>query len=85
MLNQERQKIDAIDRELVRLFEERMTVVKNIIAIKKQQNLPILDQGREEEVIAKVTSYLTDKSLEGDIAALYTELMRLSRNFQAKL
>lgn len=85
MLNQERQKIDAIDRELVRLFEERMTVVKNIIAIKKQQNLPILDQGREEEVIAKVTSYLADKSLEGDLTALYTELMRLSRNFQAKL
>lgn len=84
MLSQERQKIDAIDRQMVALFEERMAVVEDIIAIKKAQGLPVLDQGREDAVISKVQSYLTRPELADDIAHIYTEIMRLSRAFQSK-
>lgn len=84
MLSQERQKIDAIDRQMVALFEERMTAVENIIAIKKIQGLPVLDQGREDAVISKVQSYLSKPELADDIAHIYREIMRLSRAFQSK-
>lgn len=84
MLSQQRQKIDAIDQQLVKLYEERMATVQEIITIKKENNLPILDQGREDQVIAKVQSYLNDDSYTEDIAQLYQEIMRLSREYQGR-
>lgn len=84
MLSQQRQKIDAIDRQMVALFEERMAVVEEIIAIKQANQFPILDQGREDAVIAKVQSYLKRPEFSEDIATLYTDIMRLSREFQSK-
>lgn len=84
MLSQQRQKIDAIDQQLVKLYEERMATVQEIITIKKENNLPILDQGREDQVIAKVQSYLNDDSYAEDIAQLYQEIMRLSREYQGR-
>lgn len=46
-------KIDAIDRELVRLFEARMNVVLGVAAYKLAHGLPILNAGREQQVLDK--------------------------------
>jgi chorismate mutase/prephenate dehydratase len=48
-----REKIDSLDRELVRLFLERMEVVKNIARYKKENHIPVLDSGREAECSTK--------------------------------
>ena len=82
MLEEQRQKIDQIDRQIVALFEERTNVVEEVAKIKLENDIPILDSGREEQVILKVQSYLKDKSLKDELAELYTELMRISRNHQ---
>ena len=42
-------RIDEIDSELTRLFEERMDVVSSIAAYKKEHNLPIFDPQRERQ------------------------------------
>ena len=77
MLEKQRQKIDSIDRQIVALFEERTNVVEEVAKIKLENDIPILDSGREEQVILKVQSYLKD-----ELAELYTELMRISRKHQ---
>ena len=83
MLEEQRQKIDSIDRQIVALFEERTNVVEEEVAkIKLDNDIPILDSGREEQVILKVQSYLKDESLKDELAELYTELMRISRKHQ---
>lgn len=82
MLEQERQNIDRIDREIVRLFEERTRTVEQVAQVKLTNNLPVLDASREQLVIEKVQSYLTDPTLSEEIATLYTEIMRLSREHQ---
>lgn len=82
MLEQERQNIDRIDREIVRLFEERTRTVEQVAQVKLTNNLPVLDASREQLVIEKVQSYLTDTTLSEEIATLYTEIMRLSREHQ---
>lgn len=82
MLEEQRKKIDRIDRQLVALFEERMGVVEEVAHIKRQQQLPILDSGREEQVIAKVQSYLTQPELEQEVKEWFVELMRISRTHQ---
>lgn len=84
MLEAQRQAIDAIDRELVQLFEKRTRTVEEVARIKLDNHLPVLDASREQLVIEKVQSYLTDPSLSQDLADLYTEIMRLSRLHQHK-
>ncbi|MBF0819494.1 chorismate mutase [Streptococcus acidominimus] len=84
MLSKQREKIDQIDREIVRLFEERMQTALEVVAIKKEHGLPVLDSGREAQVIEKVGSYLKDASLRAPLTELYTEMMRLSRAHQQK-
>ena len=56
MLDKQRAEIDAIDREIVSLFERRMQVVMDVARIKKENGMAIFDASREKEVIAKVQS-----------------------------
>lgn len=84
MFEVQRQQIDQIDRELVRLFEARTAVVEEVAAIKQTNGMEILDSGREQQVIDKVQSYLQDPELADELADLYTELMRISRGHQAR-
>lgn len=83
MLSKQRQAIDAIDRELVRLFEERTRVVEEVAEIKLANDMEILDASREAQVIEKVQSYLVDPTLAEELADLYSQLMRISRGHQA--
>ena len=55
MLEAERQQIDAIDREIVRLFEQRTRLVEDVARVKLANQLPVLDAGREQLVIQKVS------------------------------
>lgn len=55
-LEQARAQIDAIDREMVKLYEARLDAVKDVIAYKIENDLPILDSGREQVVMEKICS-----------------------------
>ena len=84
MLDKQRAEIDAIDREIVALFERRMQVVVDVARIKKENGLAILDASREKEVIAKVQSYLKDDHLKEELAEAYETLMKVSKDYQKK-
>ena len=47
-LEQARTQIDAIDREMAKLYEARLDAVKDVIAYKIENDLPILDSGYSE-------------------------------------
>lgn len=84
MLEKQRAEIDAIDREIVALFERRMQVVVDVARIKKENGIAILDANREKEVIAKVQSYLKDVTLKEELAEAYETLMKVSKDYQKK-
>lgn len=84
MLEKQRAEIDAIDREIVALFERRMQVVVDVARIKKENGIAILDASREKEVIAKVQSYLKDAALKEELAEAYETLMKVSKDYQKK-
>lgn len=84
MLEKQRNEIDRIDREIVRLFEQRTNTVEEVAEIKLANNKEILDSGREAMVIEKVQSYLENPDLKVELADLYTEIMRISRGHQQK-
>ena len=84
MLEKQRAEIDAIDREIVELFERRMQVVVDVARIKKVNGIAILDASREKEVIAKVQPYLKDATLKEELAEAYETLMKVSKDYQQK-
>ena len=63
-----RQEIDSIDAQIFGLFEQRITVAKQIGAYKKEYELAVLDFSREdakrEQVKATVSSKLEPYALE---------------------
>ncbi|WP_319996102.1 chorismate mutase [Trichococcus shcherbakoviae] len=84
MFKKERAEIDAIDQELVRLFERRMDAVTEIARIKKAHKLPILDQSREDRVLDKVRGLTENKAYEDSVEDLFRSLMTITKAFETK-
>lgn len=78
-----RQKIDAIDADLVALLEERMQLVNDVVAYKKTVGKPILDTSREHAVFQKVADRVQEKAFEDTIVNTFSDIMKRSRDYQA--
>ncbi|AKT46700.1 hypothetical protein ADJ67_02725 [Eubacterium sulci ATCC 35585] len=78
-----RDKIDALDREILRFFEERMHVVKEVAGIKKANGISICDSSREDELIAAIKDMSEDGLSEYD-KALFEKIMELSKLYQSR-
>lgn len=50
-LSQLRQEINEIDAQLLELLAKRVSVVKEVGEYKKENNLPIVDPEREQQII----------------------------------
>lgn len=79
-----RDKIDKIDGEMIKLFQERMDVVYKVAEYKKEKGMDILDKSREENVIKTQLKRLENKSIEKEAGVFLKEIMKISRNFQKK-
>lgn len=77
-----RQKIDAIDADLVALLEERMQLVNDVVAY-KTVGKPILDTSREHAVLQKVADKVQEKAFEDTIVNTFSDIMKRSRDYQA--
>ncbi len=80
-----RRELDGIDLEITKLFERRMEVSRKVAQYKRDNGLPVLDAGREEQVLSTRVDMLCDRSLEQSVRALFREIMRLSRLAQEEL
>ena len=78
-----RTQIDAVDDEIVRLFQKRMDIAANIAAFKKENGLPILQTAREREKLADVTGKARE-DMRSYLRVLYSLLFELSRTYQEK-
>ena len=79
-----RSQINDIDKEIVRLYAERMEVVKSIGKYKKENNLPVKDSRREKELLEKITE-MAGEEYDNDIRSLYSLMFELSRSNQRKI
>lgn len=52
-IDEERHKISAIDRQILQLISERLTVAQRIGQLKKKENLPIRDYSIEQKVLKR--------------------------------
>ena len=49
-----RSRVDEVDRELIRILNERARIVQEIVAIKAEAGKALFDPKREEEILRKV-------------------------------
>lgn len=52
-LSKARDEIDNIDTQIIKLFEQRMDIVKDVANYKIENNLPVLDSSRENMMLEK--------------------------------
>ena len=83
-LNEIRDRIDAIDDELVALFTRRMDCSREIGQNKEQNGRPILDHARERAVLNRLTQAAGDE-MAPYVRALYSHIFDLSRSYQSSI
>ena len=80
-----RERIDTIDKELIALFEERMDIVSDIAKYKIKNNLPVLNQNREDVIVSKVRATVKNKDYTDSAIDFIKDIMEISKKFQQKL
>lgn len=83
-IEQLRKEIDAIDKEMLELFEKRMQVSTQIAEYKRVNNLPVYDGKREREKIARVGEAASE-GMKDYAKNFMTELMDFSKCYQRQV
>ena len=83
-LSDYREKIDSIDKELVKLFAERMDTAAEIARYKKEHGMKVLDSARERAKLNDIASMVPEELSEYAIS-LYSLIFELSRSSQNRI
>ncbi|MCL2107625.1 MAG: chorismate mutase [Oscillospiraceae bacterium] len=79
-----RARIDGVDDELLRLFQERMNISREIAQYKKEAGLPVLHPGREREKLFAMGEK-AGEDIRSYAHMLFLMLFELSRAYQGSL
>lgn len=80
-----RDKIDAIDKEVIRLFEERMEVSRQVADFKIQTGKPVFDQERERAKLQAIKEMAHTPFNATGAEELFQQIMSMSRKLQYQL
>ncbi len=79
-----RGKLDEIDEQIVRLYEERMTISSKVADYKIETGKKVFDKTREEEKLQKVKSLAHNDFNACGVQELFQQIMSMSRKLQYK-
>lgn len=86
ILDNYRLEINNIDEELLTLLKKRMKLSIKIGKFKKENNIPILNKNRENQVLERINTYnKKDNEIiisENFIDILWTSIMNYSKDLQ---
>src|SRR5262245_34506456 len=80
----ERAKIDAIDRRMVALLNERATVVRDIGRIKQHSGAAVNDPARVADVLRRVTEANRGPLPNEHLQRIYEVIVREMASFEAR-
>lgn len=84
-LSELRVQIDAIDKDIVELYERRMDICRQVAEYKIENGKKVFDKVREEEKIARVKSLTHNAFNSVGIQELFEQIMSMSRKLQYQL
>ncbi len=82
-LEEARLKINEVDQQMAKLFEERMSAVQQVIEYKIENHQDILDSSRENEVIERNLEKIQNKELKKYYKKYIIMQMQISKEYQA--
>lgn len=74
-----REKIDKLDKKIVKYLEERIKITEKILDLKTKLHLPITDKKREEEIINKLRLLIHNPILKDSLEEIYESIFTLSK------
>lgn len=80
-----RDDIDAVDAKLAVLLNQRFKASLAIGTLKKENNAPVLDSGREQAVIANITKNNVGPLTDAQLIDFYKTIMAKSKEIQESL
>ena len=60
-LKEIRKDIDKIDNQLIELFKQRMDCARDVGIYKQANNIPVFNEGRENEILDEIEEALREK------------------------
>ena len=84
-LEKARKDIERVDREMAKLFEERMRAVEEVAAYKKEKGLPVEDPAREDRLIAQNAAYIENEAYKPFYIGFERAVMKISKDYQHRL
>lgn len=84
-LEEARKIIDEVDSKMAELFIRRLEAAKLVYEHKKEFGLPIFDQKREDEVIARNSNFVEDEVLRAYYIDHLKNMMSISRSYQYRM
>lgn len=84
MLEKVRDEINQIDQELAVLLEKRYKCVDEVVRIKKENQIPILDSNREELVLKRIANLIKEEKYKDSILETFQSMMDISKEYQRK-
>ena len=80
-----RETINKIDKEMAALFERRMDAARAVAAYKKEKGLPIEDASREAEIITRNCEMVENEEYRSYYVNFLKNNIKLSKDLQRKL
>ncbi len=80
-----RNKIDEIDAQLVKLFEQRMDICRDVADFKLSTGKPVLDRQRELDKLKVLREKASNEFYAHGVEELFEQIMAMSRKMQYKL
>ena len=77
-----REKIDRIDSEIIRLYEERMKVVNDVAEYKIANHMEVLDASREKAMLEKNLGKVKESKLKPYYHHVLSGFLLASREMQ---
>ncbi len=77
-----REIIDQIDTEIIKLYEKRMDIVKEVIEFKIKNNIPVLDSSREEKMLIKNLEKIKSEDYKKYYNSVLTGFLKASKDMQ---
>ena len=84
-LNEVRAGITSIDIEIVKLLEKRFILASHLGHYKKNHNLPVYDEIRENRVLELCRDALENKEYSKYIDDIYHQIIKASKDIQYNL
>src|SRR3982751_5708413 len=79
-----RSRVDEVDRELIRILNERARIVQEMVAIKAEAGKPLFDPRREEEILRRVAQENEGPIYDSSMREIFELILHRIRDLEAQ-